>query len=232
MPKQPADPTLPLQRRWTRRKWVLVCIAVALLWSVAAIGVAGIAETNASASQVHHRGRFTVPIVQTRSGYFVPLFEENAQLLLQWWFPYRHHHAGWFDVAEGDGFVVIGSTEAAPSDGLRDPDALRRTAHDWVIASAPNYVPRSAAASILRTSPESHRILWLGLFLNGSILLVIIGIGAMILVAPLFAVPVLRRIRRRRRIRRNHCPHCAYDLSATPGALCPECGGANPFTAP
>lgn len=34
-------------------------------------------------------------------------------------------------------------------------------------------------------------------------------------------------IRRFRRLRRNHCPHCNYDLSASP-TTCPECGWNRP----
>ncbi len=39
-----------------------------------------------------------------------------------------------------------------------------------------------------------------------------------------FAAPLRRALR----LRRNHCPHCNYDLRATPaGAPCPECGATH-----
>lgn len=60
-----------------------------------------------------------------------------------------------------------------------------------------------------------HEPLWAGLVLNATLF------TALWLPAP-FALSGLRR---HLRLRRNHCPHCNYDLRATPPASpCPECG--------
>ncbi len=121
------------------------------------------------------------------------------------WIVARSRPSGWLD---------------PPTDRLLTEDEIDRfipllRQH---LRTHPDESVRECEAWVEDANYSAYEPIWFNQFYNGSY--VVLPSFAIILGGPLLYIT----IRRHSRVRRNLCPHCAYDLSATPGPICPECG--------
>lgn len=230
MPTQPAQPVLHRRRRWPRRRWIAAIVAASMLWTPAAIGIASLMERTGwwrSPQALWHPAFLQIGVAYEDG---VPRFsiepeKSDTTLLLCPDLSIPSSSFGPFD-------THLRKTRSAPrgwrSDGVYlSPAEINRLREPLAqfLASHGDARIRRYANNLATTDWSNDSVLWMGRFWNGSLVLIV-------LLSLLVLLPLFRAARRTLRLYRNLCAHCAYDLSATPGPICPECGGANPFATP
>jgi hypothetical protein len=202
-------------------------LLIALFWAPAATLTGALAEN--VAPRGHTRctwpGRYSL-WEQSDALHFQVGEHEHADIVVMVHRPRRRGNSGPMDVLVNGATVrVIPVRNDLVDRWLGDKSEFElhtmAALADW-LATSGDPVERADGLIIANPGEFPDRIRLHAMAFNGSLWL-----GGFI---GLFAVGnrVRLRVRTKDRIEDGLCPHCAYDLSATPGPICPECGRSAP----